>query len=286
MKLKKCIIYGNCQADALKIYLPRNEEFNSTYELVKLKAVHLLRLSDIPYLERVIRSVDLFIHQPISDNYKGVEEFGSNYLRSCLKDSALAISFPSLYFKGYNPELINVQISQLAEDSVHFTYYDKYILRELLDGQSNRSIYERIHEAPYQSKTPEIFNGFLNQLRIRETNLDIIVSDIIEKFGLREKLFHVFNHPNNRVLTLIAQRILSFITEQNVDYESDILGPDILARTKYPVHSKHMDMFSFANSLVYKVDNIEYDYNEYVNTCRSFLSKNRANIRDIDTIYL
>ena len=103
-QMKKCFIYGNCQTRIIKDLLEKNENFTSTYQISDIRMVHLLTEKDIPQLQETVTSTDLFIHQNISDNYRGFEELGTNYLRSKTKANCQIVSVPVSYLAGYNPE--------------------------------------------------------------------------------------------------------------------------------------------------------------------------------------
>ncbi len=283
--MKKCIIYGNCQAEALKHYLGKTGSFKKSYLIVALPAVHLLNDTHVSYLEKEVSEVDLFIHQPIADNYKGINELGTEHLKSLLKPGAIAFSFPSIYFKGYNPELMDLKLSTVCEGTKLLPYYDKFMIKQLLEGNSSKEIHDTITNRHLQcSELTNSYDRSFNELKRRECELTFIISDIIEEYGRKERLFHVYNHPTNRVLTILANRIL---TKLFPDFRpDDKLGPDVLSRMSFPIYAAvtERNNFKFIDPLVYHVNGRSYLFDDYIKLVRNFLEKNRNNITNLDSI--
>jgi len=278
---KKCLIYGNCQADALKLYFDKYELFRNKYEIVPLKAVHLLVLNDIEFLLNQIKDVDLFIHQPISENYKNIPELGSEFLKSKLKKDAIVISFPVLYFKGYNPEIIGLKDLNNKTIAKPISYWDQNILLAAYKGNNKAEILNKVEKGEIYTRQQVLdnFNSSLEELKRREQNLDIKMSSFLENNYKLVKLFHVFNHPNNFLLHNLTNSILSLALDNHKEIEFDeIKFRDILSRTSFVVGVsiyKNLEL-AFENSTTYKIDNEYYNTAELIDLHIEFVLQNKT----------
>lgn len=278
--MKKCLLYGNCQAEAMKFHFSKIERFNDKYEFQQIKPVHLLTSEDIPELLKKIEETDLFIHQPVSDKYKGLKELGSNFLKSKMKNGSVALSFPSIYFKGYNPEMIGLKNFNKTNYQGPFSYYDGQLMLEVFKGDKNvQSLIDKFNSADYfsEKEVKEAFESSLNMLKQREQELDLTVTDIIERNFQKKKLFHVFNHPS---ITIISELMSKILNHLGIEHEQ-IKGADTLSRTSYPVYNSiyHHLGFQFDNVHVYKIDNKNYSAEAYIELIIEFVENNEDLIK-------
>jgi len=281
--MRKCLIYGNCQADALKFHLKRIKPFTREFEIIEIKAVHLLNQNDVPYLLDQIQKTDLFVHQPISDNYKNIKELGSNYLKSMLKEECQVLSFPSIYFKGYNPEMIGLKDLDNKGLLGPFTYYDINLLKAVYEGNTTIGSLKDLVLNPDFYTVDEAQSSFQNSLaelssRENANNIDLTVTDIIENNYQKEKLFHVFNHPSSLIIFQLVDKIISSSINETIRYSN---APDTLSRISYPVYTsifKHLG-FEFDNKLHYKIVQSYLNAEEYLSTLIEFIFENQAIIK-------
>ncbi|MDL2316962.1 hypothetical protein LJC59_07795, partial [Desulfovibrio sp. OttesenSCG-928-A18] len=96
---KKCLIFANCQGPHIGALLS-STKFNDFFEIIPTVGVQCKNPKNLD--EETLRSLDLLIHQPISDVFG--EFFSSKRVRACLKESCETIMFPSLFFNGYFPQ--------------------------------------------------------------------------------------------------------------------------------------------------------------------------------------
>ena len=100
---KKVAILANCQGKALSQILKKIPEFNKKFEIIPIDPIHLLKEENAENIFRIISSLDFLIHQPIGLNYG---KYASKNILKLMKNGASSISFPVIYFSGYNPETI------------------------------------------------------------------------------------------------------------------------------------------------------------------------------------
>lgn len=237
--MKKCLVYGNCQSMALKGLLKQNPQFNKHYEIVECPSVHLLTQDDLPNQELILSDVDLLIHQPVSDNYKGLYQLSTNYLKSKLKPKAKVISFPVAYFTGYNPEMVYLKTKNGQRIAQPFTYHDTNIMKFYLLGKSVNETIELIQSNDfYQSSyAHQNLENTLFNLEQRERDLDIKLSSFIRESYKVDKLFYTFNHPTSIILNYLANSIFQALELDKNKVFFDILEKsDILANSSFPIY--------------------------------------------------
>jgi hypothetical protein len=250
--------------------------------MIDIKPVHLLTVSDIPYIDQVIAETDLLIYQPVSDDYKGIYQLSTRYLKQHLKPGARQISFPVAYFTGYNPEVTYLRDVSGAQITKPFVYHDINILRLFDQGKSTREILEIIQDGDFYtlSLAEKQFNDTHASLKSREAGLDIQISEFVKNNFGKERLFHVFNHPGKTMLALIADLMLAHlgITDRyiHINPHADILSKNALPI--YPSLIKHLNI-QFPCTFVYRFENKVYSAAETVQLFTDFYAKNREMVR-------
>ena len=91
--MKKILLYGNCQTTALTRKLRDKNYF--TQNIV----AHRTRLLEAKFLKE-IKSADIIITQPISDNYRNKEYLSIKYIIENKNEDTELIVFPSLHAGG------------------------------------------------------------------------------------------------------------------------------------------------------------------------------------------
>lgn len=219
--MKTCLVYGNCQIVAIKSLLLQNLEFSNIYRFVELNPVFLLTPEDAPHLKKLVSEIDLFIHQPVSAQYKG-KELSTDYLRSLVKENAQIISIPVSYFTGYNPELFYLKDQEGIVIAEPFPYHDRNILSLYLQGKTIQETIQLIQSDDFY--TLEQCQNNLDQtlsnlaMREEEQKLDVQLTSFIQKNFERYRLFHTFDHPSVAIIAFIAQSILKLL---EIGYQKD-----------------------------------------------------------------
>src|SRR5205085_7499609 len=65
-----CLVYGNCQAEPLRVLLDESADFADRYETVRIPPVHEINAVQVGKLQRVLHLASLIVAQPIKDNYR------------------------------------------------------------------------------------------------------------------------------------------------------------------------------------------------------------------------
>jgi hypothetical protein len=244
-------VLGNCQSGALSLLI---ECICPTMKRLSLPAIHTLDKKKPEVVWSIVRDVDVVIHQPISDSF---QEIGINALKLKFPNK-LYISFPSIYFNGYFPNLIYLRkpaggtLGGRLRD-----FHDSRIVEGAIFGQSIEEIKNQICKKIPVDKVLTDVNISLENLRKREIGLDVEVTSYIKKNVFKKRLFYVFNHPINDVLIYVAIRICD-ILKQNVTNERLQLGknkPDYLAKTQAPLDYSIIQLLdsTVSNDLIYAI---------------------------------
>ena len=233
--MKNCLLYGNCQIEPLQYILKNNSNFVSNYQFIDLEPVHLLTESDVEDLETKIARTDLFIYQLVSDNYQGIKQLGTNYLCDRLANKGKTIAIPGAYFTGYHPATINLKDGEGNKITEPCDYHDVNLLYLFDKGKTVAETINIIQKEDFY-QPQYIFDNLaetLDELRRRETELDLNISDFIAQNYQQQKLFHTINHPGAVLLNYLADRILELlelpVSKQNPDYE-------VLDFTAFPIY--------------------------------------------------
>ena len=278
--MKKCFIYGNCQTIHLKSSLAKKSEFTSIYETITIKRAHLLSQADIPDLEREVAAADLFIHQNVSDNYRGFPELGTNYLKSKLKSDCKVISFPVAYFTGYMPEMIYVtdKDSKKLADS-NYPYHDFNILESFYQGKTVTETSKLITGDNFYSS--QYINSNLDytlaELARRESHTDICLSWFVKKYYQKTRLFHTFNHPTKVIINYLTNEILKLLDLSSIQEESWFFqGEEIIELNYYPIYPAVAKILKldFAINPHYKIRNQSFSVPQMIAKFYLFYDQN------------
>jgi Polysaccharide biosynthesis enzyme WcbI len=276
----KFAVYGNCQIEALVKILQRSAEFSQNYEHVPVTAVHRISQSEESRFAETIRDLDLFIHQPVAAAvYGDTRRLGTDHLLTRLKGGARAISFPSAYFSGYNPETIvwKDESGNNVWDSF-CNYHDLNVLNAYYHGMSwQECVSYVLSGASYAAEFLEAnVVDSLDRLRQRERQIDVTISDFVQESWQNERLFFGFNHPSNYLLLHEANQILEMIGLSKLDRSALVGHPEFMAENNdvlfiYPAVRKHFGL-RFAEEAIrvrgrtYTLDGAVKGYFDYYST--------------------
>ncbi|MBB1493368.1 hypothetical protein H5395_18225, partial [Paracoccus sp. MC1854] len=149
------------------------------------------------------------------------------------KAAATLISWPSLYFSGYNPELFYLKNECGAPVNDTFDYHILPVFKEYASGESVEACI-----SSYQNRDPGNalrVDKAISLLEQKERNLPVKTSDFIMDNFRSEKLFHTFNHPASKGLLHVAGQMLDSLGISN-DLPTT-LRFEALASTTCPITS-------------------------------------------------
>jgi hypothetical protein len=231
---KKYSVYGNCQANPLGNILQTNTEFAENWEFVPFpKPSFELRQGDWNDIENLLGELDLLITQNVGDSH-GI--FASSNLANHLKAGGTVVRIPNAYFSGYMPEVVYFRSGE-PHVTKFCDYHDANFLSFFMQDPVN-AVQKAVDAATDKSQYTEEFvlknaQASINELKRREEDCDVIVSDYIEKNWRNDILFYSMNHPKRVVLHHIASNILKLLGQHSFDLQGNY---EHLDNTRLPVY--------------------------------------------------
>lgn len=258
----KVIVVGNCQARPLAKILTL---LNPNIEVIAVAVVHLLKSEEANHYFPLFEEADFIVAQLVADNYP-CDFVRTHVLQEVFADKLIRIV--NLYYSGYNPELLYIRKgsagtlkSPLAE------YHNKTFLDTWKEGGSVEDALERHLDVGYnQEKYSSLVSESFNELKRRESLVDIAVTDLIEDNLHKKRLFFTFNHPCKTLLVEMSKRILQRMELKVNPLESlsDLKEP--LDKIIVPVNSftqKYLDL-QFSDVDTFKGVECAFDSNGHL----------------------
>jgi Polysaccharide biosynthesis enzyme WcbI len=245
--MERAVVIGNCQAGVLELALRSNRAFRSRFELASFPPVHLIPEDAIPTLHEAVRSAGLVATQLVDEDYRGGIGLGTETIAS-LAANAAVVRWPNIYWDGYFPDLCYLYDAagiHMLDGPSH--YHDRVIMTAFCEGLSVAAACDLLADAERPSDASSSAVRSVAELRRREQRCDVQVSEFIAVRYPKELLFFTMNHPTNRMIGFVAERILACI---GIDAEISprkvgrsrrrpIRGYEILGETFYPLHANH-----------------------------------------------
>ena len=250
MRSLNFVFVANCQGRplSLAIELMGMGSCHSVGTLV----THLTKNSDLEVNMEMLSKADVIFSQAVQETYP-VKHLVTSSLKREFGEKV--VTWPNIFFSGQSPGLSYLssaagrRIGGPLHDYQYYPIYESWrqhdsvdqCISKVLSGLGQEALLSRIDKS-------------LNELRFREQNLDIVVSDLIERDWRHKRLFFTFNHPSTHLLSEVAKRLM-LKAGFSVDYSitSDLFG-EPLARIVppiSPVDAKDLG-FEFESSLLTK----------------------------------
>lgn len=266
MAKKNYTIYANCQGHALSKVLNSSKNFSDEYNYIPIKPVQNITISELDnIIESVIPLLDLFIYQPISSQYKNHSKYSSQGMVEILKSSCQFISFPSCYFRGYNPEIItlknrermNISVPLVvdSEKRLNALINDSNIILGFLEKKSVLEIKSSIIDNDFYSQEfiEKILQKTFCELTKREEKfkINVCISSFISNNFKNERLFYTANHPTNILIKFIAESILNILKIEK-DFNKI---PEVFSFLSCPIYAsaRNILQLQFSSSLKYSI---------------------------------
>lgn len=189
------VVHGNCQAESLRVLLAGTDIVRS----VRIPAVHELEPDDLPHLQRTLSATQVLVTQPVRADYRDLP-VGTEQAVALLPQGARVIRFPVVRYAGLFPFQAIVRAPGVGDPPV-VPYHD---LRTLVEAATGVRPAPAAAPAAYR----QIEADSIAELARREAEHDTLVaSDLLRAAGAEAA--HTINHPGNRVLRGIAERVLA-----------------------------------------------------------------------------
>ncbi|MGX5734059.1 WcbI family polysaccharide biosynthesis putative acetyltransferase [Bosea thiooxidans] len=206
--MTKVCILGNCQAQHLETMLKLSRP---DVEVLNLEPVFMMTAEHHAAVYDRLGAADLIFAQRISNEFK-LDWLSSEHVRATFGSKVTV--WPNVYFDGYFPGVNYIYhgswgklLSPLLE------YHFQPLTAAFKAGLSVEQAIDRFAGEGLLAATPDPFEVSLAQLRGREADVDVAISDhLAERIG-RERCFYTPNHPTNELLGELLARLLGHVGE-------------------------------------------------------------------------
>jgi Polysaccharide biosynthesis enzyme WcbI len=204
----KAIIIGNCQAKPLQTILESSKTFSDRFEFDSYPAVHVATANDVDRLHRALPNVGLLLAQFVTEGYRNSIGLGTHTIKSILSDGGLSMTWPSIFWSGYNPELFYLKDAAGVSVNKEFDYHHRLIFDGFSLGRSIENVADSIRAPNGEITSSDAAEKGLIAIRDREETLDLKVSSLISEHFRAERMFWTFNHPSMSVIRHLASQVL------------------------------------------------------------------------------
>lgn len=214
---KKIIVcFGNCQAMQISRYL--QTYLDQSKFLILLYSNYDKKFTTDETV-KAISLADIIIYQPLSHHYK---DLSADNIKKIAKKNAKLVSFPYIYNNGiYSLETDGEKI--IGKETILKLYKKGYTKEEIIKMREKGEI---------NFKLKKKFKKSLKIMREREKNLDIKITDFIERNYLEKQLFLSHNHPTNIVFNYIFAQLVDIL---NLDFINHTQQVAPLCETVAPI---------------------------------------------------
>jgi hypothetical protein len=174
-------------------------------ELTRLKPVFEMQHGDKEHVYAQFAAADVIFSQRITDEYN-IEWTSSNATRKAFGQKLIV--WPNIYFDGYFPGVQYVYLdkwgkllSPLGEyhfSQVRAAFAAGKTIAEAVEAYSGERLFET---------SPDPVGASLGQLRKREPDVDVVISDAIAEGVHNDRQFYTPNHPTNALLATMLDRL-------------------------------------------------------------------------------
>lgn len=192
------LVWGNCQAEALRVLLAGSSSLQA--RTVRIPPVFELTSADLVHLRALAGRARILLTQPVNDDYRDLP-LGSAQLAAMMPAGATVLRWPVIRTSAYQPfqAIVRDPDGTLGDPPI-VPYHD---LRTLASARFSE---DRWDVEVSVAACKEIGQLSLAELRRREqAQCDVPISDVFDRPAAGDMF--TLNHPGNRVLLELAQRI-------------------------------------------------------------------------------
>ena len=204
--MTKLLVYANCQSEPVDIFM---RDLCDKLETVPLEPIYKLTQNDALTVDAAFAAADIIVHQPIGANYGPLSTAA---LKAAHPDKTY-VSFPSIYFNGYFPNLMYLRLPEGGTlPSILASYHDRRIVEAFIAGKSADEAVASLDESaldPVAAVERSIGNA-----RKADEATEIKVASLIADDFHQRRLFYTFNHPSNSLLLDVAIQACSLLNLQ------------------------------------------------------------------------
>ncbi len=269
---KIAVIYGNCQTAMLREILLLNPSFEDKYFFIVIPTVCDYNAGEemrelwntLLANDEFWKQIDLFLCQKVNGANRFCSELATDNLVKKLSSKCQVISMINIYFDGYfiqRTENKNNIMEEIQQSGL-FPYGDIFVDELLKRGFKKEDILEQVLDENFIAS--EIIDQAVNQslleLKKREKEADVVISDYIEQKYKERQLFYSPNHPVNIVLIEYARRLIRYmgLTDSTIGEDIVYMKAGCLKGQDIPIYP------SVIKRLGMKVYDTSYYMNRYI----------------------
>ena len=228
-----CLLYGNCQAEALRVLLERSPTFRSAFRTQALPSVHEAAQRDVKTIRRLISRASLVIGHRVRDGYHGLALGLDETLRAA-RDDVRVMTIPVLWYDGVYPFQIHVRDQQgNTVNAPYSVYHDLRFLYCAAAGWSlERSLAWLGDLEPSAGGIQALAARARTALLKHEQDVDVRVAERLLRPALHGRSFVTVNHPTNVALAEVSAQIHA---QLGLPYEPIQAGEDLLGVIRTPL---------------------------------------------------
>ncbi len=211
------LVFGNCQAEALRRILVTHPSFAENYQLLRIPAVHEISSRELSLIQSRLPDVEVFVGQQVKNDYRNLH-LGTEQLVAGLSPSAHVLLYPVAYFEGMFPfhVYLNRPGNPLAESAPITDYHDLRTIYAASQGWDVATTLRRLAELELDPAwVQDNADRSLQELAKRETQLTAKLSETIRKNPTTS--FNTINHPVNDLITEVARQLLDHLGYADAD---------------------------------------------------------------------
>lgn len=222
-------IYGNCHTLFYYPFCRRSSIIKRDYIILKIPPIQSIKLENGKELsESILKKVDVFIYQNVKNDNKFNSCLSSDYIISQLRKNVVLICIPNVFLSAYfpqhcvskhNPQIVNVPGGPCpyGDSNIESLYLQGYSAEQIADLLNKEDFYDKEFVIQNMERTFE-------ELKNREKQCDVKISDYLESRYLEEQLFFTVHHPHNVVLKEIMVRTFDLLNIDVRDVNVDTIA--------------------------------------------------------------
>lgn len=191
----KIVVVGNCQARPLTQVFQRGSAAETLTPII----LHLSKASDEQEHTLLFNEADVILCQFTAPTFEP-NHLAMRNLKSLYPSKVIV--WPNIFYSGQQPRLRYMTHTQKGRIIGPLdAYHDLQLVSQWY--------LDRLGFNPFtgQPSDAEIQELSISQLKERETDCDVVVSDIIEENVNNRRLFFTFNHPTFWLLEMLSRRV-------------------------------------------------------------------------------
>jgi hypothetical protein len=228
-----CIVYGNCQAEAIRVLLDNSPSFRACFRTQPIRAVHTVDHRTIPEVRKAVASASLIVSHPVRDGYHGFP-VGSEEILASAGEGCRRVTVPALYYDGLYPFHVYVRgpdgRAPAAPLSVYHDLRIIYCAARGWDLQTSLSWWREFVPSPEGVR--QVAAGAREHLCAHEAELDVHVAPLLTAPDLHADSFLTVNHPTNAALDRVVAGVHAHL---GLTHTPSTLSDELLGELRAPL---------------------------------------------------